>query len=577
MALALFPFVTADAVTPPQNKVDEINKTYDRYEQERQEDERLSRQKAIEKEPNKIELPAPLPVKRSSLGRVDGVNCFELDNIIIEGAEELSKKEEEKITSPYFGKCLTSVEINNILAGITNWYIDRGFITARVYIPEQNIMKGTLTLTVIEGKIQEVRQNDNSLGDRLEIYSAYPIPSDRKLNIRDMEQGLDQLNKVPSNNAQAKVLPGDEVGTSIIQVTNEQEDKFRGFFELNNSLNSNGAPKVNLRVEKDNLLRLNDQIQYIYGTGVEKTVNEDINKNHSLSFTMPVEYLTFRPSYSYYRSLTNLNISGVKYPYESFTNNANFYTDYILYRWKSSVLTLTAGLVYKDRKTYFSDELLYLLSRRTSNLDYGIGFTDRFSSGFYDLKFSIVQGTRLFGVDGNNPQEKGSEFPKPVFRKYLVDYSLCNYFENGLKYCTNGRFQISNSTLYSEEQIGIGDRYTVRGFNKGFFMGDDGFYVRNELALPFYYKGQNAFVRNVWSPEVFVGVDFGYAAKKGGTALYGNQNDALLSGLSFGVRNNAKWFNLSLTAGVPIAQPRFIWELEGNGVELYANLVLKIF
>ncbi len=40
---------------PPQNKIDEFNKNYDRYEQELQEQQRLLKQKAIEKEPNKIE------------------------------------------------------------------------------------------------------------------------------------------------------------------------------------------------------------------------------------------------------------------------------------------------------------------------------------------------------------------------------------------------------------------------------------------------------------------------------------------------------------------------------------------
>jgi len=562
---------------PPQNTIDEFNKNYDRYEQELQEQQRLLKQKTIEKEPNKIEVNDEKQHRKSNLGRIEGVNCFELDEIKIEGADELPAKEKINIQNKYLKKCMTSVEINSILEEITNWYVKKGFITTRVYIPEQNILYGKLIVTVVEGKIQAVKQNDNSLGDKLEVFAAFPIPNDRKLNIRDMEQGLDQLNKVPSNNAQTKIVPGDEIGTSIIEVDNEQSDKFRGYFEINNSLNSNGAPKMNLRAEKDNLFHIDDQFQYTYGTGVEKTANEDINRNHALYLTFPVEYLTFRPSYSYYRSLTNLDIGGVKYPYESFTNNINTYVDYVIYRWKTSILTLGAGLVYKDRRTYFADELLYTLSRRTTNMEYSIDYTDRFSSGFYDLKFSVVQGTTLFGSEDNDSVQPGSAYPKPQFVKYLFDYSVCKYFENGLKFCSNGKLQVSNSTLYSEEQIGIGDRYTVRGFNKGFFLGDDGFYFRNELALPFYYEGNNNFVRAVWSPEIFIGLDLGYASKKGGSALYGNQNDAFISGFCLGVRNNAKWFNLSLTAGVPIAQPRFIWELEHNNLELYANLTVKVF
>ncbi len=583
IVLFLFPAffsLSAQGVTPPlppQNRIDEIDKDYDRFQQEQREDQRLSRQKAIEKEPAPVELYPSPPPKISNLGRVEGVDCFELETINIEGAVELSEDKRKEILKPFYGKCITSPGINKLLETITNWYIDNGFVTTRIYIPEQNIKHGTLTLIVIEGTVQAVIQNDNSFGDRLEVYTSFPLRKDRKLNMRDIEQGLDQINKVPSNNAETKILPGDEPGASIIKVVNKQDDKFRAYVELSNSLNSNGSPKVNLRAEKDNLFHLNEQIQYIFGTGVEKSANEDINRNHALYFTIPASYLTFRPSYSYYKSFTNLNIADVKYPYESFTSNVNFYVDYVLARWKTSVLTLSAGLIYKDKNTYFADALLYALSRRTSNMEYALGYTDRFSSGFYDLKFSIVQGTGLFGVPGNDPVNTGPEYPKPRFVKYLLDYSVCKYFDNRLKFCSNGRLQLSDSTLYSEEQIGIGDRYTVRGFNRGFFLGDNGFYIRNELALPFYYMGKSEFLRAIWSPELFVGLDLGYAAKKGGSTLYGNQNDALLSGLSFGFRNNAKWFNLSLILGLPIAQPKFIWDLEGSGLELYANLTVKCF
>ena len=557
----------------PFSPTDELDKNYDRLEQERQEQERLRRQQFLEKKPGEIEIEIPQEKKPSG---VTISHCFLLEQIILEGAEELSKKKQDEMFASHYHSCLNSEEINKVITEVTNWYIEKGFITTRLYVPEQNVETGILNLKVVEGRVERVVQNDDHTIDRMEVYTAFPIHKNKKLNIKDMEQGIDQLNRLPSNNAQTKVMPGSSVGNSIIQVTNEQSDSFRGYVEASNSLNSNGDPKLNLRVEKDNLFYLSDQIQYVYGTGLIKT-NEEVNKNHNVSYSIPFGYWTVKPGYSYFRSLTKLDVAGTKYPYESFTNAYNINSDYVLYRWKASLLTLALGVVYKNKNTYFADQKLDTLSRRTTDVEIGLDFTDKYSGGFYDIRFTITQGTRLFGAKKDDPNETGPEYPRAQFRKYSIDYSWIHYFESGLKYSSNGRLQFSENPLYSEEQIGVGDRYTVRGFNKGFFLGDNGFYIRNELSLPFYYKGSSVILKNIWSPELFVGLDFGYAGKKGGSALYGAESGATLSGFAFGARNNAKYFNLGITAGIPITQPKFIKNIEDNNMELYINLAVKVF
>jgi len=570
MLVFFIPSITYAAINP----IDEVDKNYDRLEQERQEQERIRKLNILEQKPKEIEIQ-----EEKDLQPHRGVvitHCFVLEKIVIEDADELSKKKKEEISKSHYHSCLNSEEINKIVTEITNWYVEKGFITTRVYVPEQNIESGTLVLKVIEGRVERVIQNLDHTIDRMEVYTAFPISKGKKLNIRDVEQGLDQLNKLPSNDAQTKILPGAKVGESIIQVTNTQHDSLRAYVEGSNSLNSNGDPKLNLRVEKDNIFYLSDQIQYNYGTGLIKT-NEEINKNHNLSYFIPFGYWTVKPGYSYFRSLTNLDVSGTKYPYESKTQAYNINADYVLSRWRASILTLETGVVYKDKKTSFSSQILDTLSRRTSNVELGLDFTDKYSSGFYDVRFTVTQGTKLFGAKKDDPNETGPEYPRAQFRKYTIDYSWNHYFNIGLRYSSNGKLQLSENTLYSEEQIGVGDRYTVRGFNKGFFLGDNGFYIRNELSLPFYYKGKNIILRNIWSPELFVGLDFGYAAKKGGSALYGTESAAALSGFAFGFRNNAKYFNLGIVAGIPITQPKFIKEIEDNNMELYVNFAVKVF
>ena len=163
-----------------------INQDFLLQERERQEIKRLKDLKQIEKRVYKESIKK---VSDKPKETTEGVTCFKFNKIILVGAKELSVSKQKDLLKNYYGKCIAPQEINNIASTVNNWYIENGYITARAYIPQQNISSGSIHITVVEGFLERVKQNKDTKLDKMEIYTAFPTSENEKLNLRDIEQG----------------------------------------------------------------------------------------------------------------------------------------------------------------------------------------------------------------------------------------------------------------------------------------------------------------------------------------------------------------------------------------------------
>ncbi len=130
----------------------------------------------------------------------------------------MSPAERDALIKPFQGKCLGVAQLNELLKAITDHYIDKGLVTTRAYLPQQDLSKGDLQVLVIEGKLENLRSDAASgLSDR-ELAMAFPGKEGELLNLREIEQMVDQLNRLPSNQAQMELTPGQAVGGSDVVV-----------------------------------------------------------------------------------------------------------------------------------------------------------------------------------------------------------------------------------------------------------------------------------------------------------------------------------------------------------------------
>ncbi|MGE8605080.1 POTRA domain-containing protein, partial [Bordetella trematum] len=134
--------------------------------------------------------PPPLPER---LPRSEAP-CVPIDRIRLTGEEAdhflWSLQAANPRHDPATGRCLGTAGINVVMARVQNAIIARGFVTTRILAAPQDLTTGTLTLTLVPGRLRSIRF---APGTSLKATSWNAVPARRGdlLNLRDIEQALE--------------------------------------------------------------------------------------------------------------------------------------------------------------------------------------------------------------------------------------------------------------------------------------------------------------------------------------------------------------------------------------------------
>lgn len=109
------------------------------------------------------------------------------------------------------GRCLGSHGINIVMARVQNALVQKGYVTTRVLAAPQDLKSGTLTLTVLPGRIRAIRFTEDS-NPRATPWNALPARPGDILNLRDIEQGLENFKRVPTAEADIQIVPAGDAG-----------------------------------------------------------------------------------------------------------------------------------------------------------------------------------------------------------------------------------------------------------------------------------------------------------------------------------------------------------------------------
>jgi hemolysin activation/secretion protein len=98
-----------------------------------------------------------------------------------------------------------------VLACAQQAVIARGYVTTRVLAAPQDLSTGTLTLSLVSGRIAAIRTTPDSsstlLGNPALLATAIPARPGDLLNLRDIEQGLENLKRSPTAEADIQIEP----------------------------------------------------------------------------------------------------------------------------------------------------------------------------------------------------------------------------------------------------------------------------------------------------------------------------------------------------------------------------------
>lgn len=507
-------------------ELSEASRNASRIQREQDERQRAELQQSLDngRQPAQIAVPAQPTVP----GR-PGSGCVDVRVLRIDAAPALSDETRTRVGSAYTGRCLAVDDLQQLLSDIVADYIARGQVGARAYIREQDASTGTLTVLVVEGRLEQVVLDDGGRNS-INLAGAFPGLAGKPLNLRDLEMGLEQVNRLPSNNATLELLPGREAGGSIVAIKNTPARRWRLTGSADNQGGeSTGRKQAAISLGLDDPFGLNDFLNLTYRRAVPTDYARAGSVSRSLAYVVPYGYNTFTFGINDSLYVSTLNTAGGQQLRSNGDSDSRFVqAERVVYRDRNSRATVGTTLTRKDADNFLAEQFLATSSRTLAVWDVDAGLQQQWLGGVLSLQLGFSRGLHHFGALEDAPRLPGNA-PHAQFRKlrYGASYFLplaLKGIDLNLSSSLSGQRGID--VLYGSEQVLVGGIYSVRGFVDTTISGDTGFVVRNDLAtrFPFHLGARAALLRP------YLGLDYGRVKRRSPDAPAG-----YLSGGALGV------------------------------------------
>ncbi|UXO70384.1 ShlB/FhaC/HecB family hemolysin secretion/activation protein [Pantoea dispersa] len=482
--------------------------------------------------------------------------CFPVHHISLRNASLLPQSEQQNITATYINRCLNLTEINSLVHAISDWYMQRGYITSRAFLTEQDLSTGELVIPVLEGKLDEIRldgQHPRSLA------MAFPGLEGKVLNLRDIEQGMEQINRVQTTPVQIEIQPSPKAGYSVVNLTAKPEFPLSASLGFDNSgQKSTGTGQLNTSLTGNNLLGLADRW---FVSGGRSSAFSEWRDAQNLQAGVSVPYGYGLLDYSY--SWSSYHSSFINNGFTWLSNGDNvahrLNGSWVLFRNGDIKTGVQLGLNHYSSHNFLNNTLLQSSSRKITSLQIGLNHTQKIFGGVATLNPTFSRGMPWF--DAESDDGKNGDLPKAQFRKWSLSGSFQRPLTNNLWWLSSVYGQWSPDRLYGSERLTLGGESSVRGFKEQYLSGDAGGYLRNELNY-------NLFTLPVIGEvSALVAVDGGWIQSD----TQNRESTGTLWGSAVGLSTRGRYFYTQYTVGMPLSYPG---HLQPDHVSIYARVGL---
>lgn len=460
--------------------------------------------------------------------------CFITRTINVKNATLIRKEEFEAITKEYIGRCNGIRALNSLADAFTKLYIDKGYVTSRVYLPTQNIAEGKIEMNAVEGKVGRI------LSDSKRTSGAFIGLADAVLHLGDLESALEQVNRLRSGETRMRLVPGERVGSSDIVLNTRETAPLFGSLGLNNfGSEETGKYQLSGGVVWENFFGFSDILEIALNTTDKQQTGRKTFGN-SYTYSIPLGKWLWEAGlsrFTYSQTIRGLNDSYISHG-ESEVYSLD--TTYKLFHTRTKNVELSGSLAQKKTLSMIEGAVI---DSSTYNLTVGkIGgkFVYRNPSWESYLLLDYYHGLNPF-----HPTTDGAL--KHDFSKWTLAVGSTKYFSYSLPvtYRFSAFAQYSNDLLYSVEQISIGGAYSVRGFQNRNISGNSGWYARNDFAFQ---------LSKYIAP---------YCAYDLGRIRSGEDTSGgMLTSATLGLRGQYRSLNIDLYHAIPLTAPDATFDVE---------------
>lgn len=403
--------------------------------------------------------------------------CHPVHQIQFDGADSLSASVQQALAKPYLSSCLTAGNINELVRQVSNTYIEKGYVTSQAGLSAQDLSNGILTIRVMEGKVSAILLDGES---PLALKMAFPGMVGQPLNLRDIEQGMEQLNRLLSQQITIDIQPAEQPGYSDVMLKRTASRlPVNASLGIDNSgQKKTGQEQMNATLGLDNLLHLADQ------WSISASHNSDFrhhyrNWNVTAGVTLPYGYWSFHYQYAQNRSFQMIPAGTGNYRHESQGQTHQFRLNRTLYRDGQQKLALNMGLVRRQTANIAAGTKLSVSSPTLSAVSLGANYSTTLAGGYLTFNPTFSRGLDIWGATKESAGDRDAL--RSRFRKLSLSSSYFMPVTNDIYYLTSLYGQFTPDNLYASERLSLGGQYSVRGFKEQNLIGNNGGYWRHEL------------------------------------------------------------------------------------------------
>ncbi|WP_426114292.1 ShlB/FhaC/HecB family hemolysin secretion/activation protein [Massilia sp. PWRC2] len=484
----------------------------------------------------------PSPTVPGSTGYPSGEKpCFVIRQVKLEGEQARRFEWALGAASSALGQCLGSKGLNAVVSNIQNALIEGGFVTTRVLAAPQDLLSGELHLLLVPGRIRAIRFVDAA--PRGGYLTALPARPGEVLNLRTIEQGLENFKRVPGTQADIQINPGEQPGESDLLIQWTAGRRFRINLSADDSgSRATGTYQGGLTLSADNLFGLHD-LAYV-------TLNRNLpgdsprgahgTNNAALHYSIPYGFWLASiqiNDYRYYQTVAGANQD---YIYRGTSTTAEVKLARLLYRDAARKTTVSLRAYQRSSRNYIDDTEVEVQRRRMGGFAGGFQHKEFIGNSTVEAGVTWKVGTAAFGTMPAPEEQYGEGTARP--RLFNADINLNVPLGRSIVYQGGWRAQWNRTALVPQDRFAIGGRYTVRGFDgESSLSSERGWLLRNDLVWTVPATTQ----------QLYVALDHGVVSGPGAQRLIGTR----LTGIALGWRGQWGHLQGELFAGKPLRKP----------------------
>ncbi|ENT4822059.1 TPA: ShlB/FhaC/HecB family hemolysin secretion/activation protein [Citrobacter farmeri] len=440
------------------------------------------------------------------------------------------------------GHCVGINGLKALHKAVQNRIISHGYITTRVSIPEQNLSTGVLTLQILPGKISGYRIESTGSAS-VHAFNIFPQGKGDLLDLRGLEQGLENIQRIPGAKAEINLVPGAQPGETEVQVTRNLPKRWRlGAWADNSGSKYTGRNQGGAALYLDNPTTLDDMFYIAYGGGLKNEAGRR-SDNVSTFYSLPWGNWLMDFYASKYRYTQTIHSGDFSYLYSGIEKLITAQLSRVIFRNASQKTTLSLKAIKRNSTYSLNDVEIEVQKRDTSSLKLNLEHLAYFSLGQLKTNLSFQRAVPWFGEQADAEEVVGNADKQARILTLSVDGTIPFILAgHSMSYEPHFLKQMSPDRLTQPDKFTIGNRWTVRGFDgENTLYADKGWYLRNDINLNL----------PKWGMQPYVGFDYGEVS--------GSKNDYWngkhIAGAALGVRGVKNKVGYDFFVSIPVMKP----------------------